>query len=141
MLTAPPRAQRATIALALPARLTGAALALAVTLVHVVDQGGFPGDKGPAYVGLGYYLLELAGLVVAVGLVLARRVRPARAAWGAAALVALGPLAGYVASRGPGLPDYADDKGAWIEPLGLVGIAVELLLLVLALAASVRARD
>jgi hypothetical protein len=124
-----------------PARLTGAALAMAVALVHVIDQGGFPGDKDPAYVGKGYYLLELAGVLVAAALVLAREVRLARLAWCGAALVALGPLAGYIASRGPGLPDYTDDKGAWTEPLGLVSIVVEVALLVLALAAAARSRD
>src|SRR5919202_3240860 len=106
------RTSSAPLALAVPARLTGAALAIAVALVHVIDQGGFPGDKDPAYVGKGYYLLELAGVLVAAALVLARTVRLARPAWWGAALVALGPLAGYIASRGPGLPDYTDDKGA-----------------------------
>ena len=47
-------------------RAVGAALALGITAVHVVDQGGLIGDKGPRYVGVGYWLLELAGIAFAV---------------------------------------------------------------------------
>ncbi|MER5641133.1 hypothetical protein ABT095_29805 [Kitasatospora sp. NPDC002227] len=123
---------------ALPAARTGtawlaSALCLAVTLIHVQDQGGFPGDKEPSYVGAGYYVLELAGLLVA-GLLLTGR-RTGVASWLLAAGVGLGPLAGYVLSRGPGLPDYTDDKGNWTEPLGLVSLLVELVLVVVALLA------
>jgi hypothetical protein len=46
--------------------------------------------------------------------------------------VAVGPLLGYVLSRGPGLPGYDDDRGNWTEPLGLVSLGVEVLLLALA---------
>ena len=37
----------------------GALLALAVAYIHVADQGGFPGDKSPAYIAIGYYVLEV----------------------------------------------------------------------------------
>src|SRR3954469_22686763 len=57
---------------ATPARLAGAVLALAVTIIHVIDQTGFPGQKDPAYVGVGYYLLEAAGVMVAVALLAPR---------------------------------------------------------------------
>src|SRR5438874_787990 len=50
----------------LPVRLFAAALCLAVVLIHVIDQGGFPGSKEPGYVGLGYYLLEAGGVIAAV---------------------------------------------------------------------------
>jgi hypothetical protein len=49
-----------------------------------------------------------------------------------AAAVALGPLAGFVPSRGPGLPGYRDDKGIWTEPLGLISLLVEGVLLAIA---------
>ncbi|MGK4584867.1 hypothetical protein [Kitasatospora sp. HPMI-4] len=119
----------------LPAARTGAAalaaaLCLAVSWIHVQDQGGFPGDKTPTYVGIGYYLLEAAGVVAAVLLLTARRA--AVPTWLLAAGVGIGPLVGFVLSRGPGLPDYADDKGNWTEPLGLVSLAVEAALLVVA---------
>ncbi|GAA2332762.1 hypothetical protein [Streptomyces cuspidosporus] len=110
-----------------PARLVGALLCLAVAVVHVVDQGGFPGSKAPRYVAFLFYALEAAGVLAAV-LVLARAVRPG---WFLAMGVAAGPIAGYVLSRGPGLPDYSSDIGNWTEPLGLLSLAVEGLLLVL----------
>jgi hypothetical protein len=120
-----------------PARIwvSGAAalLCLAVSWIHVQDQGGFPGDKTPGYVGLGYYVLEAAGVVAAVLLPMAGRKAPVMPVWLLAAGVGFGPLLGFVLSRGPGLPDYSDDKGNWTEPLGLASLAVEAVLIVLAL--------
>jgi hypothetical protein len=115
--------------------LPAAVLCLAVSWIHVQDQGGFPGDKTPHYVGLGYYLLEAVGLLCAVLLLTVGRNGPARLPWLLTAGVALGPLVGFVLSRGPGLPDYTDDKGNWTEPLGLISIGVELVLLAVAVAA------
>ena len=118
-------------------RVAAAALALAVAYVHVKDQGGFPGSKEPSYVGLGYYLLELGGLLVAVALLVGAG-RHTRRLWTLVLGVAAGPVAGFVLSRGPGLPDYTDDRGNWTEPLALVGLAVELTLLALAVTVLVR---
>jgi hypothetical protein len=110
-----------------------ATLCIAVSLIHIKDQGGLPGSKSPGYIALGYYLLEAGGLVVAIGLL----TRYARRAWLFAVGVAAGPLAGYVLSRGPGLPAYLDDRGNWSEPLGLISLAVEGTLLVLVIAVLV----
>ena len=129
---APGRVGRDRLALRLPA----AALALAVSAIHVVDQGGLTALKHPAYVGQGYRLLELGGLLVAALLLLA----PARArlaGWVLALGVAVGPVLGFVLSRGPGLPGYVDDRGNWTELLGLQALTVEALLLGLALAVVV----
>ncbi|WP_063770073.1 hypothetical protein [Streptacidiphilus melanogenes] len=113
-------------------RAWAAVLCLAVAWIHVQDQGGFPGSKTPDYVGVGYYLLEAAGILSAVVLASRSDLGERALVWLTAAGVALGPLLGYVLSRGPGLPGYDDDRGNWTEPLGLVSIAVEVLLLVLA---------
>jgi hypothetical protein len=121
----------------LAARLSGAALALAVAYVHVTDQGGFPGAKAPTYVGIGYYLLEAAGLVAAVALI-AGPGRHTTKAWLFTVGVAAGPLLGFVLSRGPGLPAYTDDKGNWTEPLGLISLVVEGALLLVAAAVLAR---
>jgi hypothetical protein len=112
-------------------RVVAAGLALGVAYIHVRDQGGFPGDKSPAYIALGYYLLEAAGVGTAIALLLAP-IRHLRSVWALAVGVALGPLVGYVLSRGPGLPLYTEDRGNWTEMLGIVSVAVEAALLVLA---------
>ncbi|WP_330260428.1 hypothetical protein OG586_34175 [Streptomyces murinus] len=109
------------------ARCVGALLCLAVAVIHVVDQGGITATRDPHYVGVAYHVLEIAAVVAAV-LLLVGLVRPG---WLLAAGVAVGPLLGYVLSRGPGLPDYRDDIGNWTEPLGLVSLAVEGALLLL----------
>jgi MFS family permease len=122
-----------------PIGVGAAVLCLAVSWIHIQDQGGFPGSKTPTYVGLGYYLLEAAGVVCAA-LLLHPRTRSAAVSWLLAAGVAVGPLLGYLLSRGPGLPDYSDDKGNWTEPLGLVSLGVEGLLLLIAAAMLIAPR-
>ncbi|MER6977848.1 hypothetical protein [Streptomyces carpinensis] len=109
------------------ARWAGALLCLVVAAIHVVDQGGITTTRDPYYVGVAYHVLEIAAVVAAV-LLLIGLVRPG---WLLAAGVAVGPLLGYILSRGPGLPDYSDDIGNWTEPLGLVSLAVEGALLLL----------
>ncbi|MGF1426502.1 hypothetical protein [Kitasatospora sp. LaBMicrA B282] len=106
-----------------------AVLCLAVAWIHVQDQGGLPGSKTPRYVGIGYYLLETTGLLCALALLSVGRTSLSRLPWLLATGVALGPMAGYLLSRGPGLPGYTDDKGNWTEPLGLLSLAVEAALL------------
>jgi hypothetical protein len=109
-------------------------LCLAVVFIHVIDQGGFPGSKTPAYVGDGYYLLEAVGVVTAVLLA----VGAARTGWFLAVGVAAGPFIGYLLSRGPGLPGYTEDVGNWTETLGLVSLVVEGVLFALAATLSLR---
>jgi hypothetical protein len=125
------------LGVSVPARLGGAALALAIAAIHILDQGGFPGSKEPGYVQIGYYLLELGCLLIAAAFIWPGAGLLLRAAWPAATLLAAGPLLGYTLSRGPGLPAYADDKGNWTEPLGVLSLVVETALLVLALSAIV----
>lgn len=108
-----------------------AVLSVLVAVVHVIDQGGIPGSKTPGYVGVGYWLLELAAIAVAVGLLY--RARPV--VWLAALSIGIGPAVGFVLSRGPGLPAYTDDRGNWGEPLGIVSLVVEGLLIIVSLAA------
>jgi hypothetical protein len=109
-----------------------AVLCLAVAWIHVQDQGGFPGSKTPGYVGAGYYALEAAGIACALLITADARLAAYPITLLTAMGVALGPLLGYVLSRGPGLPGYTDDRGNWTEPLGLASVAVEVALLCLA---------
>jgi hypothetical protein len=75
-----------------------------------------------------YYALEGAG-VVAAALLLTRY---GTWGWFLSLGVAAGPVLGYLLSRGPGLPDYTDDIGNWAEPLGVISLVVEGILLVVA---------
>ncbi|MBV9650626.1 MAG: hypothetical protein JO296_10860 [Pseudonocardiales bacterium] len=109
-------------------RVVGLVGCLAVTAIHVIDQGGIPGSKDPGYIQALYYLLEIVG-VVAAALLLTRY---ARSGWLLSLGVAAGPVVGYVLSRGPGLPHYTDDIGNWGEPLGIISLLVEGILLIAA---------
>lgn len=106
----------------------GAVLALTVSAIHVMDQGSFTALKDPTYLGVGYWLLEIAGVVAAVLLlVLPRRM----AGWLLCAGVAVGPLVGYVLTRTTGLPGAIDDVNNWLEPLGVLSLFTEVTLLML----------
>lgn len=59
-----------------------------------------------------------------------------RSAWAFALGVGAGPLIGYVLSRGPGLPNYTDDRGNWSEPLGIISLVAEGLLVLVVLAGA-----
>jgi hypothetical protein len=120
--TAPGRAGSSVIL-----RAVGALGCLAIAAIHIIDQGGVPGAKDPEYVQILYYLLEVAG-VLAAGLLLTNF---AKRGWILSLGVAAGPIFGYVLSRGPGLPDYRDDIGNWAEPLGVLSLVVEGILLVI----------
>ncbi|MFJ4687034.1 hypothetical protein [Streptomyces sp. NPDC088789] len=117
------------------ARSSGILLCLAVAVIHVADQGGITVTRDPYYIGIAYHVLEIAAVVAALLLLLG----VIRAGWLLAVGVAVGPILGYVLSRGPGLPYYPGDIGNWTETLGMVSLAVEGVLLLLALPLFVRA--
>jgi hypothetical protein len=123
-------ARRARLPYHPAARGLGALLSIAISVIHVIDQGGLPGSREPAYVGILYYLLEVAGVVTALLLV----VGVVRIGWLLSLGVSAGPLVCYLLSRGPGLPGYHDDIGNWAEPLGVISLVVEAALLALAIA-------
>jgi hypothetical protein len=91
--------------------------------------GRLTGSKEPAYAGILFYILEIAGIVAALVLVSGF----ATLGWVLAVGVSAGPIAGYVLSRGPGLPAYTDDIGNWTEPLGVASLIVEAVLLTLSI--------
>jgi hypothetical protein len=120
--TAPGRASSSVFV-----RAVGAVGCLAVVAIHILDQGGVPGGKDPEYVQILYYILEIAG-VVAAALLLTNYTKRG---WVLSLGVAAGPILGYVLSRAPGLPNYGDDIGNWTEPLGVLSLVVEGVLLIL----------
>jgi hypothetical protein len=108
----------------------GALLALAVAAVHIADQGAIGTLADPGWVGWGYRLIEVGGVLTALALLL----RPARWGafpWMAAALLAIGPLLGYLTSRTLGLPGDTGDIGNWGDWVGTVSLAVESALILL----------
>jgi hypothetical protein len=80
-------------------------------------------------VGVGFALLSMAGMVLAVLLLTADSAR----VWAAAGLVAALAIAGYLLSRSVGLPTIRDDIGHWADPLGVPALSGEGLLLITAL--------
>jgi hypothetical protein len=118
-------------------RASAALLALAVSWIHVLDQGGLTGLKDPAYLGWGYRMLEVTGVVVAILLFTQRRTL----GWLLAVGVAVGPLVGLIVSRTVGLPNAMDDIGNWTETLEIAAMIVESSLLAIAVAALTTARS
>jgi hypothetical protein len=129
--------------------LAGALLAMAVSAVHVADQGGLTRLADPDWIGWGYRAIEVGGLLTALTLllaVLAGRALAARAlarlGWAAALLLGAAPLLGYLASRTIGLPGDADDVGNWGDWVGMVSLFLEAGLIVLSVSVllALRAR-
>src|SRR4051812_30268609 len=111
------------------ASVVGALLCAAVAYIHIKDQGGIIGAKDPAYMQVGYYMIEVTGVVAGV-LLLTRRW--SLTAWFLAMGVAAGPFVGLALTRTTGLPGAMDDIGNWSETLGVVSLFVECALSLLA---------
>jgi hypothetical protein len=118
------------------ARVVGALLCAGVAYIHIKDQGGIIGAKDPAYMQVGYYMIEVTALIAGVLLLTRRR---SLTAWFLAIGVAAGPFVGLVLTRTTGLPGAMDDIGNWSETLGLVSLFVEGALFALAASLFVRA--
>lgn len=102
--------------------MTAAAAHLPVTPQHLQDA---------PYMGVLFVVFALAALAAAAGVLLAdTAVRYALlAALGAAAVLT------YATTRLVALPRLADDVGRWLDPLGVLSLAAELLAVAAALAA------
>jgi hypothetical protein len=116
-------------------RIAGAMLALAVTTVHVADQGGVSAFASPGWIGWGYRIVEVGGLLTALVLLLPRLVRlvPAWAGWAAGVLLGVGPFVAYVLSRTVGVPGDPGDIGNWGYWVGTLSLLVEAALIVLSI--------
>ena len=117
-----------TVAPVISVRLVGALLALAVAAVHVADQGSITTLASPHWIGWGYRLIEVGGLLTAAAVLLAR---PAWLGWAAGILLGVGPFLGYVASRSVGVPGDHGDIGNWGYWVGTVSLVVEAALIML----------
>jgi hypothetical protein len=113
--------------------LVGAMLALGVASVHVADQGGVTALTSPDWIGWGYRLIEVAGVLSALVLLLSPLAPRslAWAGWAAGALLGAGPFVAYLLSRSVGVPGDPGDIGHWGYWVGTVSLLIEAALVVL----------
>jgi hypothetical protein len=122
-------------------RAVSALLAIAVSGVHVADQGGITAFTSPDWLGWSYRLIEVGGVLTAIALLVPWT---ALLGWMAAALLGTGPFLGYLASRSIGLPGDHVDVGNWGYWVGTVSLFLEAALVILSvsmLLAAVTRRD
>jgi hypothetical protein len=149
--TAVPAAVPGRLALPdLAVRLAGALLALAISVVHIADQGSVPALVTPHWIGWGYRAVEVGGVLTALALMLpwgvllrgsAARPVAARLGWAAAILLGAGPFIGYVASRSVGVPGDPGDVGNWGYWVGTVSLFAEAALITLSVGVLLALRD
>jgi hypothetical protein len=82
---------------------------------------------------MGYLFIALTAACLAIGAAVVLSERPA--AYGAAVAVCGAAVIGYAATRLVAFPMLADDVGNWFEPLGVVSVLSESLVVVLGLIA------
>jgi len=96
----------------------GIALIIATGLIHFVDA---PDSFDEAtYKGVLFIANGIGALIAAYGIW-----KEKRWGWTMGLLVAVGALAGYIASRTVGLPGIPAEPDAWLEPLGVFSLLAE----------------
>jgi hypothetical protein len=103
---------------------------VAIATVHVADQGGILTLNSPQWLGWGFRLIEVGGVLTALAVVLGR---PAWLGWAAGALLGIGPFIGYILTRSVGMPGDPGDVGNWGDWVGTVSLVIEVALVVLSL--------
>ena len=112
-----------------PHRWTVATAAVVAAIAHVPVIGPHL-DEAP-YMGFAFIALTVACLCVAGAL----SIRDSTACYAAAALTCGPAVLGYAATRLVAFPMLADDVGNWLEPLGVVSVISEAVVVVAALSA------
>ena len=115
-------------------RLPAAAAAVVAAAAHVPVTPEHLAEV--PYVGWMFVALIAGCTAGAAALV----IRDAAVVWGALGSACFIAVVLYAVSRGPGLLGMTDDIGDWLNELGLVSVASESLVVVLAVAALARAR-
>jgi len=108
---------------------------LAIAVIHWLDDLVLKWHEHPN-IAILYFGIILACLVVAERLIRTGDHPNADDLkwWVAAGLIGLATIGGYVMSRTLGVPgDHGADKGNWTEPLGVVSLAVEAIVVLLVL--------
>jgi hypothetical protein len=108
-------------------------LALAVVAgIHLMDLSSKFSEV--PYLGVGYF-----GLIVGAVASMVLLVRRDHRGWLLGGGLALATIVGFVLSRTTGLPASTDDIGNWSEPLGIVALLAEAIVVALA-ARALRSR-
>lgn len=100
-------------------RTMGVAALAGVAVVHLLDISSKFSET--PYLGWAYVALIAGCLAAAAGI--AGRDHPR--AWATGGHLCVGAFAAYCLSRSVGLPAATDDIGNWAEPLGLLALAAE----------------
>ena len=108
-------------------RWPAAAAALVTVAAHLPITA--PHLREAPYIGWSFVGLEVTLAFVAFGLIISDRTP----VWWLAGTVPALAMVAYALSRTVGLPQLSDDVGDWAQPLGLVALTAEGLLVVLTL--------
>jgi hypothetical protein len=106
-------------------RAVTAAGLITMGIIHAVEIQGELG--GAVWLSVGFILLAAAGPLAGVWLL----IQPTVPAWVLAGLTCLLAALGYMATRSFAVPGDHDDVGNWLEPLGLVALITEWLVVIL----------
>ncbi|MGZ4647937.1 MAG: hypothetical protein ACXVYC_16645 [Blastococcus sp.] len=117
-----------------PERRPLAAAALVAAVAHIPVIGPHL-DEAP-YMGVLFIVLTVACLAIAA----AALVRDTTAVYGLTVLTCGLAVLGYAATRVVAFPMLGDDVGNWLEPLGVVSVASELVAVGAAVSALVSRR-
>jgi hypothetical protein len=99
-----------------------------IAMIHVLDAPG-------TFAGVKYiFWLYIAIIAGAIPFSLLLLQWSSRLAWVGPALLAAGPLVGYLLTRTVGLPGDSADVGNWLDSLGIASMFVEIAVLSLSLA-------
>ena len=102
---------------------------IAVGIIHALEiQGQL---DGAVWLTAGFAALTIIAPIGALWLL----ARPAPLAWASGGLICLSAALGYILTRSVGLPGDPQDIGNWLEPLGLVALITEWIVVILAVLA------
>ena len=98
---------------------------IAIAIIHILD---LPSKwQEVRYLGVAYIGAIITSLILAERLVMKRK--NVTLDFYISALLSASILAGFTLTRTVGLPGAMDDIGNWLEPVGLVSIVVEILVI------------
>ncbi len=116
------------------ARALGGVGLIVIALIHYSDANSKYAAADARYI-FWLYVALILGCAIGVGALILRNTR---ATWAFTTLLGVGPFISYIVNRSIGFPRATDDIGNWGEPLGIVSLIVEVLVIALSLAQLAR---